>query len=226
MNLSIVIPIYNKFNFTKSCLDDLSHLDRATHEIIIVDNASTDGTYDKIKQFNFIKYIRNDENMGFAKAVNLGFQHSIGNSVMFLNNDIRVKQHQSDWTQPIISNCNNSIVGPTMGELDINFNFIRETNSKLIKRCYMVGWCIASSRNIWNKLILPDHIGPFSEEFGLAYFEDADLGGRCRKLNIDMTIVPVPLVHFGKQTSSQLNTYKLYCKAKDIFTQKWKNQNY
>jgi GT2 family glycosyltransferase len=85
----------------------------------------------------------------------------------------------------------------------------------------MSGWCLASSKDIWNKLIIKDYIGPFSEEFGVAYFEDTDVSLYARKLGIKFNIVDVPVVHFGKQTSKQLNTYALYNHARKIFIKKW-----
>ena len=57
--LSICIPVYNKYAFTKSCLDDLYKLPE-DHEIIIIDNGSTDDTGSLLKNNNRIKYIRND----------------------------------------------------------------------------------------------------------------------------------------------------------------------
>lgn len=228
--LSIVIPVFNKYNFTKACLQDLSKLP-SNHEIIIFDNGSTDETKSKLDKSTEIKYIRNEINLGFAKACNLGYYYSTAPSVLFLNNDIRVKSDHSSWTQALIDKCNEGIVGPTMGQLDYQFNFVKEANTKLTGNSYMSGWCLASSKDIWNKLDMPRNNGMivmdsyvpqiFSEEFGLAYFEDTDLGFRARKLGINMQVVDVPVVHFGKQTSSQLNTHNLYTKAKKIFIKKW-----
>jgi GT2 family glycosyltransferase len=92
----------------------------------------------------------------------------------------------------------------------------------------MGGWCVASSKQIWSKLIIPRPASDttpvpqvFSEEFGLAYFEDTDLSFRARKLGIPFEVAEVPVVHFGKQTSKQLNTHLLYQNARKIFVKKW-----
>ena len=63
MKISIVIPIFNKYQFTKACLNDLFKLPE-DNEIIIVDNASTDESYaelSKINKTNFV-YIKNNVN--------------------------------------------------------------------------------------------------------------------------------------------------------------------
>lgn len=215
--LSIIIPCYNKWNFTKSCLNDLSKLPN-DHEIIIFDNGSTDETQKNLQNNKDIIYLRSDTNLGFAKANNISYSRSSAPNVLFLNNDIRVKENHDNWTKILIDNCENGLVGPTMGKLDDKFNFVQESNQILSGKSYMSGWCLASSKTIFNKLKIREEI--FSEEF-FCYFEDTDLSFRARILDIPMIVVPVPVVHFGKISSKQLNTYQLYFNAKNIFTKKW-----
>ena len=216
--LSIVIPVFNKFNFTKSCLNDLSKLPN-DHEIIVIDNASSDETESQLKDSSEIKYIRNQENLGFAKACNLGYAASTSNNVLFLNNDIRVKENHSNWTQELIKHCPEYLVGPTMGQLAYNFSFVKEANQYLDGLSYMSGWCLASSKDIWKKLDVSNN-EIFSEEF-FCYFEDTDLSFRARELQIPFKVVDIPVVHFGKISSRQLNTQQLYTSAKEIFFKKW-----
>jgi len=225
--LSIVIPVWNKYNFTRACLQDLSKLPD-NHEIIIVDNGSTDETAIQLQSNERIVYHRNQENLGFAKACNIGYSLATAPNVMFLNNDIRVKSDYEKWTLPLIKWCPYAIVGPTMGQLDNNLSFVQEANRILLGKSYMSGWCIAASKDIWNQLEIvrtaKEHAAPpqiFSEEFGLAYFEDTDLSFRARKLGIKFEIADVPVIHFGKQTSRQLNTHALYTQARQIFVNKW-----
>ena len=229
--LSIVIPVFNKYNFTKSCLADLSQLPD-DHEIIVIDNGSTDETQIELEKNTRIKYYRQSNNLGFARACNIGYNKADASNILFLNNDIRVKSNNTNWTEELLKWCPQALVGPTMGQLDSNLNFVQEANKVLTGKSYMSGWCLASSREIWSKLWIPrgetraetanNAIAQiFSEEFGLAYFEDTDLSFRARKLGIPMQVVDIPVVHFGKQTSSQLNTRQLYSQARQIFVKKW-----
>jgi GT2 family glycosyltransferase len=222
--LSICICVYNKYAFTKSCLKDISQLPE-DHEIIIVDNGSSDETQKELEGNPRITYYRSEENLGFAKGSNIAYSLSTAPNVLFLNNDIRVKSNFTDWTNDIIKWCPYGLVGPTMGQLDNQLNFVQEANKVLLGKSYMSGWCLASSKENFNKLIINDYPGPFSEEFGIAYFEDTDLSFRSRKLEISNHIVSIPVVHFGKQTSSQLNTRDLYLKARQVFIKKWNNKN-
>ncbi len=234
--LTIVIPVFNKWNFTKSCLNDLMQLPE-DHNIIVIDNASTDETSEELKKYPRVTVITNKTNLGFAKACNIGWTVSYGNNIMFLNNDIRVKSNHSDWTKSIMEAIDdNCLVGPTGGYVDSsnNFNFVYETNDPNKKINYMSGWCLAASRVVWSKLHLPrygtfpaapyPHSPPtqiFSEEFGLAYFEDTDMGFRAKKLGIKFKLIEIPVTHFGKVSSGQINTNALYSKAKQIFLKKW-----
>jgi GT2 family glycosyltransferase len=233
--LSIVIPVWNKSHFTKACVTDLSKLPE-DHEIIIVDNGSTDDTKKLLENNSRIVYQCNPENLGFAKACNIGYGLATAPNVLFLNNDIKVRSNHEDWTAPLIKWSSQAIVGPTMGQLDDKLNFVQEANRPLPGKSYMGGWCVAASKEIWEQLrikcdrdiIFTDHFDPiaqapqiFSEEFGLAYFEDTDLSFRARKLGIPFQIVEIPVVHFGKQTSAQLNVHKFYSEARQIFIKKW-----
>lgn len=226
-DLSIVIPVFNKYNFTKSCLNDLSQLSDA-HEIIIVDNASTDETNKEITDMKIslpelrhkLIYKRNDVNLGFAKACNIGYRMATAPNVLFLNNDIKVSSNHTGWTADLIKWASTSIVGPTMGQLDDNLNFVQEADKLLSGKSYMSGWCLASSKEIWSKLDISGTEEIFSEDF-FCYFEDTDLSFRARELGIPMQIIQVPVVHFGKVSSKQLNTHALYSKARASFIKKW-----
>jgi GT2 family glycosyltransferase len=221
--LSICILGFNKFNFTSSCLKDLSHLN-SDHEILFWDNASTDQTQSQLENSKEIKYYRSDVNLKFAGGCNQLYKLSTAPNVLFLNNDIVIRDNKENWTNQIIQYCEQDfIVGPTMGELNPDLSFKREANEFInSKYSYMSGWCLGSSKTTFDKL-KENYDGPFSEEFGF-YFEDTDLGFRAKRKNINFKIVNIPVIHFGKQSSSQLNTGKLYTEAKKIFIKKWKNK--
>jgi O-antigen biosynthesis protein len=221
--LSIIVPVYNKWLFTKSCLEDLSYLDNQ-HELVVVDNGSSDETQSQLQNSSEITYLRSNVNEGFARGTGRGYIASVAPNVLFLNNDIRIKdpKNNTNWTEILLKHCETHLVGPTMGQLDRDFNFIQEDNKELGGNSYMSGWCIASSKKIWDRLIINNSLGPFSEEFGLAYWEDTDASWRARQLSIPFKVVTIPVVHFGKQSSSQLNVHKLYTEARKIFVKKWK----
>jgi len=88
--VSIIIPVFNRVELTRQCLEALFALDE-THRlanIIVVDNASTDDTANYLASLdNKITVIRNPNNMGFAHACNQGAEVSSGQYVVFLNND-------------------------------------------------------------------------------------------------------------------------------------------
>jgi GT2 family glycosyltransferase len=218
--LSIITPVFNKVNFTKSYLSDLSKLPDDV-EIIIVDNASSDETEAELSKNKRITYIRNNENIGFGRASNIGFQVASAPNVLFLNNDVRVKSNHTNWIDVIIKEARDGcIVGPTMGQLDKDLNFVQEANKVLPGNSYMSGWCLGGLKETFNKLIEGNDRGPFSERY-FCYFEDTHMGFLARQLGIPSKVIEVPVVHFGKVSSKQLNTSKLYSEARKIFVEKW-----
>ena len=224
--LSIVIPVWNKFNFTRSCLKDLLLLPNYC-EIIVVDNGSSDETQETLKNNKDVVYLRNEENEGFAKACNKGFRASQGESVLFLNNDIRVKSDHETWVNKIIEVTDNEediLAGPTGGLVSDEFEFMYETAVPEREINYISGWCVAASKSTWNKLDISGFGHVFSEEFGIAFFEDTDLSFRATELGIKFKLVPIPLVHFGHVTARALGVRSLYSEAKRIFCEKWKKR--
>lgn len=223
MKLSIIIPVFNKINFTLSALNGLFKSNITTQcEFILVDNGSTDNTQkelSQIKQDNFV-YIRNKENLFHSKACNIGYQYSTGDNILFINNDIKVKAN--DWAEIILQNCSNAIVGPTMGQLDDNSNFIKEANTQLTGNVYISGWCIASSRDIWSRRDIDGKGQIWDESF--FYFNDGDLSWWAKRANIPLKVITLPIIHFGKISSSQLNIQQLYLEGKKNFIKKWGNR--
>jgi GT2 family glycosyltransferase/tetratricopeptide (TPR) repeat protein/glycosyltransferase involved in cell wall biosynthesis len=101
--VSIIIPTFNKLEFTRKCLVALQqHTPGSTCEIIVVDNASTDGTVEFLKsetEAGNLRAVFNSENLGFSKACNQGARAAAGRHLLFLNNDTEV---QPGWLEPLI----------------------------------------------------------------------------------------------------------------------------
>jgi len=92
MDISVIIVSWNGKRYLEECLESLSVTppSRST-EIIVVDNASTDGSADMVEaRFPNVKLIRSNENLGFAKANNLAIQESHGLYVSLVNSDVKV----------------------------------------------------------------------------------------------------------------------------------------
>jgi hypothetical protein len=89
MDLSIVIVNYNTKDLLRSCLESVyNQTSRVIFEVIVVDNASSDGSREMImEQFPATKTVFNSENRGFAAANNQGFSVALGEYVVMLNSD-------------------------------------------------------------------------------------------------------------------------------------------
>jgi GT2 family glycosyltransferase len=89
--VSVVIVVWNAKKYVVECLESLrEHCDRVCSEVIVVDNASTDGTPELIAEmFPEFKLMRNPENLGFAKANNIGIAQSSGDYICLVNSDVK-----------------------------------------------------------------------------------------------------------------------------------------
>ncbi len=93
IDLSIIIVNWNTKEFLLPCLKSLFGPQRGvSSEVIVVDNGSRDGSGDEVKKnFPPVRYIENEENLGFARAVNQGLEKASGRYALLLNPDTRVK---------------------------------------------------------------------------------------------------------------------------------------
>jgi GT2 family glycosyltransferase len=89
--VSVIVLTWNGRRFLEACLDAVERQQGVDHEIVLVDNASTDGTVDFVReQFPGVRVVALAENLGFAGGNNVGAQHAVGRDLVFLNNDTRV----------------------------------------------------------------------------------------------------------------------------------------
>jgi GT2 family glycosyltransferase len=98
--LSVIIPNWNGARFLPTCLDSLAHQTYPFIEVIVVDNASKDGSQALVKnEYPDVKLIELAENRGFTGACNTGIQAARGEFVALLNNDTEV---DAGWAAAIV----------------------------------------------------------------------------------------------------------------------------
>ncbi|HUN55336.1 MAG TPA: glycosyltransferase family 2 protein [Smithella sp.] len=92
-DISIIIVNWNTKELLLNCVSTIQQaINHYKVEIIVVDNASNDGSVQALKDFYpHVKLIQNKENLGFAKANNLGIKSSSGKYVCLVNSDIEVR---------------------------------------------------------------------------------------------------------------------------------------
>lgn len=115
--VSVVITVWNAKKYVLECLESLrEHCQGVYDEVIVVDNASTDGTPELVAGlFPEFKLIRNSENLGFARANNVGMAECSGDYICLVNSDVKFT---SDCFSPMLQflaeNPAVGMVGPRM----------------------------------------------------------------------------------------------------------------
>lgn len=241
--VSIVIPVYNQFDFTYNCLRSImkNSGDNVPYEVILADDCSTDLTVRIEKIVRNIHVVRPPKNCRFLKNCNFAAKEARGTYILFLNNDTQV---QENWLEPLVillDKCPE--VGMTGAKLVYPDGRLQEAGGILWKdgsawnfghgnnpalpeysyvkdTDYISGAAIMIRRDLWRK------IGGFDERFTPAYCEDSDLAFEVRKAGYKVLLQPKSVVvHFegqsnGTDVTQGLKAYQIINKQK--FFEKWK----
>jgi Predicted glycosyltransferases len=237
---SIIIVNYNSRPFLESCLASLkSHTD-TPHEIIVVDNHSSDDSaafLQNIKQPE-VKFIFNPSNLGFTKACNQGISQAGGDIMVTMNPDILVPKgwlSRLEWH--LQNNPNTLAVGPKgigiggrqaalplsypsrLEAADRKFAIVHQHQSRPAK--YIIGCLFLFDRRLIEK------IGYFDENMPLGA-DDFDISLRIRKAGFQLRIALDVLVrhfcHVSFNQSDSLECKRLESASYQHFNKKWADE--
>ena len=215
MDISIIIVNYNSRHLLFNCVKSiLSNIINVEYEVIIIDNNSSDNSLDLCKSLTSEKLIivEPKENLGFAKANNLGVKHSSGKVLHFLNPDTEVDENLVNDYNNIVRNVSNGIekiyVNP-MKNLDgtVNygqnyipdaFNYLTYLFNRKKTKWYYLGATVIISRRTF------EFIGGWNEDIFM-YAEDADIFFRINKYHIPIEELKTIIFHYGGGSSK--NTF-------------------
>lgn len=240
MKVSIVIPNYNGKHFMDKCLRSLEEQTFKEFEIIVVDNASTDGSQAYMKEkYPYVRLIEMETNTGFSGAVNEGIRRSNTAYVFLLNNDTEcekdcVKQlYQSikkskkifSVSTQMIQYHNRNLIdsaGDLYTAVGWAFNRGNGKNVSLYEKEEKIFTACAGAA-MYRKSVF-DEIGYFDETF-FAYREDIDIGYRARIHGFHNVYAPKAKVyHIGSGTSgSKHNNFKVKLGVRNNIYVNYKN---
>jgi GT2 family glycosyltransferase len=229
MNLSIIIVNWNTKDLLHQCLASIyAHSPELPFEIIVVDNASSDGSAGMVQDhFPETRLLINKENVGFARANNQGIQISQGRYVLLLNPDTEVRsgalQQLIDFldSTPASGGAGARILNPS-GTLQhscyLSPTLLREWMHLLHldgrQRRVMDEWDTSTPREaevlLGACIILRrealEAVGSLDESYFM-YSEEVDLCYRLRKAGWQLYWVPqAEIVHYGGQSTRQIAT--------------------
>ena len=144
--LAIVVVTYNSSGHIDACLGALArHPPRLTHEVIVVDNASPDGTATAVRQrWPAVRVIDAGANLGFARACNLGIRHSSGDLIMLLNPDTETRPGAIDALAGALeTNAAAAAAGPRLvdlhGRSELSFGAMMGPLAELRQKTLVIG---------------------------------------------------------------------------------------
>lgn len=203
IRITVVTLCFNKYELTNRLLTGLhKHDGENIDALIVVDNASTDGTKAGLTQWSAqwsdvdFEVISNKENVGFTLAANRGLRVAEvkcgdDNDIIFLiSNDVQINGKFIQQATDILLAPQKYLVGQKLLALDTGWNtFGRKTFP------YLEGFFLAATAKGWGEL------GYFDEKYAPFDFEDVDLSTNAKKLGYKLTPLNNPaIIHEGGGT--------------------------
>lgn len=221
--VSIIIVSYNTKQLLQSCLASIfEHLKGLPLQVIVVDNASTDGSAEMVdKHFKQVTLIVNRKNYGFSKGNNIGQRHAKGKYLLFLNSDTEVIDESIVAMIDLLEK--NETVGIVGGFLEspdkarqqrcfgkfynlravmlMVFGADRFERLDRGERIQEVDWVSGGFMLIRHDLLTK--LGGFDERFFM-YVEDMDLCWRAKKMGYKTYFYPpAKAIHKGQGSSNR-----------------------
>lgn len=227
--VSAIIPTWNRAVLVEYILTNLAEQTRPPDEVIIVDNGSRDETLAVANRLG-ARAVAFPENRGFAAAVNAGIEHSTGEWILILNNDVRLER---DWIERLLASAQQESAAFAVGKLLQQDN--QETldgSWDLVSRAAYAWRCGWGRRDggVWNtrrKIRLApmtavlfhrrvfDTLGLLETRFE-SYYEDVDFGVRCALAGFEGIYEPEAVaLHSGKVTLGKNAARVMYLSARN-----------
>jgi GT2 family glycosyltransferase len=234
MDVSIIIVSWNTKELLRDCLTSVyERAGDCDYEVIVVDNASTDGSVDMLRsEFTQLILIENSENRGFAAANNQGIAIAKGRYVLLLNSDTVVLddaiagtlRFTDDHPRAAVVGCQvlnpDGTVQPTCFMFPSVLNMLLSTTylyklfskNRFFGRENMTWWAASEAREVdyikgcfmLIRREAIEQVGVMDERFFM-YCEEADLCYRFKKNEWKVMFAPVGrIIHFGGQSTVQM----------------------
>ncbi len=224
MDVSVIIINYNTKEQTCDCLDSiLNKTSDVSYEIILVDNASHDGSKEFFEKDERVKYVYSNENLGFGKANNLGLKYASGKYLFLLNSDtllvnnaIKIFFDEFEKKDDEIA-CMGCLLKNKKGETIHSYGRFPTLWNEILRRPFSVlrfagftraGYDTPSYRYSKNKDFIVEYVtgadlflrkdvadkyGLFDPDFFM-YYEDAELQYRYHKNGYKSCIIDKPSI--------------------------------
>jgi GT2 family glycosyltransferase len=221
--VSVIIVNWNGGEIFQNTLKSLTKLKYSSYEVIVVDNASTDGSIDNLKKG--IKLIKNKENLGFAGGNNVGLKYAKGKYILLLNNDTEVSPDLLNvLVAKLESNREFAVIQPKIylmdekGKLDNCGSFLTRigflehwgfakkdapefNNERIIFSAK--GACILVRKDVI------EEVGLFDDDFG-SYFEESDFCWRVWLAGYKILYYPKTYIyHKLAYTAKKMNPFSV-----------------
>ncbi len=222
--VTVIIPVFNKWAYTAACLRSLADTScRTPFETIVVDDQSSDETAERLATVGGLICIRNEENLGFIASCNRGSTEASGKYIVLLNNDTQVLD---GWLDALLATFeqfpDTGLAGARLiypdgslqesGAIIFNdgsgWNYGRGDNPEKPEYLYTRETDYCSGACIMLKTELFRELGGFDTLYSPAYYEDTDLAFRVRAKGLKVRVQPRATIvhHEGITSGTDINS--------------------
>ncbi len=223
--VSVIVPVFNELATTIECLLSLSATnDDVTFEVIIANDASTDGTSELLSLVPNLRLVNQPANLGFLRNCNSAATEARGRRLVLLNNDTQVA---SDWLTGLMR----ALDEPNVGAVGPRFVYpggqLQEAGARIRRNgtVEMIGANESSGSPRWSYTREVDYVsgaclmldtalfrelGGFADDLAPAYCEDLELCLRIRERGLRVLYTPESEVvhHLSKSSNALGDSYK------------------
>lgn len=208
MKISVIIPVYNVYDYIDKCLDTLVHQTFKDLEIIVVNDGSPDNSEEIIKkyekEYKNIKYFKK-ENGGQSSARNYGLKHATGDFIAFIDSDdyVSLDMYQKMYDKAISGNYD-------MVVCDLNYIYPDKTvkvdcgikeDTKDIKKVLLNNYPV-----VWNKLFKKELFKKDVLFKTGVWFEDVEFLYRIFPYVNSIGVIHEPLNQYVQREGSVMKT--------------------
>jgi N-acetylglucosaminyl-diphospho-decaprenol L-rhamnosyltransferase len=202
---SLTFACYNQVEYTRKCIDSMLKYGMPLDRLVVIDNASTDGTRDYLETLPLGGRIYNRENLGCGVAWNQGALLQQAYWTIVMNNDVLVS---ADWIESLLNTAEQhglKVISPAVieGPLDYDFDACAPQWGAAMKGALRLGWrhavCVAVHKSVWLDV---GYFQPIPKLFG---YEDTIFFNELDKAKIPCAMTGASwLHHYGSMTLSAM----------------------
>lgn len=229
-SVGIIVLTWENYEEARDCLESLQSVSYPNYEVIVVDNGSQDGSFERLReQFDWCRFVRNKRNLGVAKGNNAGIEYALAadlDYVVLLNDDTIVTP---DFLTPLVETAEERPNAAVVGGVNYYASTGAVHNAGARFSTALGGRTFLHDEPVTDEPYSVDYIptclalvdaellakhGGFAEEYYIG-MEDVDLAWRARSVGREVLVNPKSKIYHRLGTTSSRSPFSVYHRTRN-----------